>query len=1519
MTAWRTVHVFVCSTFSDMHAERDYLVKRVFPELHDWCAERRLWLNDVDLRWGITEADLEKQDAVDICLSAVDSARPFFVGFLGQRFGTVVTADDLLQATRDRYPGIGEFAGDASITALEIRHALRPFGRVGRGAPAVSDALFYFRDDSYLKAIPVTPVQLQSCYTDDALNTSTALRQHHRLEALKAEIAASGCQVRRYTAVWRDDERHHTPEIALPMASPSSKADQIERWREEWWRHAGLRLTGSAILEGTPEWFAARAYLEELTRGRLTGFHCPGALLTRGGSLAAVLVRDLRQAIARRFPNRTTVSSTDQLQLELDQQEEYLFAQSRAFVPRQGDFDALDRHCDADGEGRLLQLIGQPGSGKSCLLAKWTSDRLSAASGPGTPLLLFRGIGAGEQSTTVDGLLRSLSLEMKRQGALTAEIPDDPGALRDAWPSLLEAAAAQRSLIIVLDGLDQLAIDPADTSWIPESPPANARLIVSSQRPWGSTGRSVVTTVAPFGTADRRALVTGYLAEYLKRPSDDLREQIVNHPGSANPLFLKVVLSELRLFGDYRGLHDLIRGNLGETPASSFDWLLTRLEADAGYTPLDQRRIVPLLFGALAAARTGLTRQDLVDLTCHYYDSASASDGSAGRVDRALAADAINVCLRHIRPFVARRGQRMDFFYDSFKAAAARRYHEIRADSGPAAASAVEWHRRLADLFSRRAAGGWQSAAPRDLSEFLFHQLEGRLFGAQAELLFEPRFRDACIAVNGPAFFVSSVSRLLQTLNDDPDEDARAVLRLIRLSIPPDDYYLRFMPDLASGLRGNPAEVAHFLDGCLSMPGHEPHAAIGLLALAADEDAGHNCRDSEVQKALSALTPRLLASRDRRTRWEAIHAYWALRPSGAAADLLAVAESPTEHPLIRAEAARQLAVTDDVHVLSRLEALTRTGIFPLELMARFAVNSIELSAGLRSPERPDEALVGSIPQDGAADCLRNLGATCDDLTGLARPGGRLLVHLITPSTLAVEVRWNTIERLLALLVGLKCRLVCTESGSGDDNLADLHRLANSERQLRTAVRYMHRLQLHAADFLQITTSLDFDYYGVEHLPSWDAGSRQKAARAGWGIGLAHVASVARARHLLGTTLEVMAVGGSDTAVLITSELAAFQIARLLGEEKQYFQQSALAAGLPPSDSPGPSGVLLKRALPAVPAHMVGKPANLTYVMIAVRDPVGGLFDTDINYIHAGTSRSGRQPGENVAGAITSRVTAAIGRRSASAPLWYPPAAADADFSGLDLSRQSYAGKALGRIDLSRAVLVETNLSDVTMRGALLRRANLSRASLARADCEGAALFRATLTGVVADTANLRRVNAYETRFDEASLRGAFLSDSTCFAATFDGADLSGADLRRVDFRHASFCRADLTGAQVDEAHFDGARYDGKTRWPAGFEPRTRGAMFIARPLTTRIESPKAAQALRPVNDAVRRLCSGDQTGGMRQLEEVIAFWTASLSTNPDALDQCLTAVVNALHDQGQTEVASAIASRVGLAARSARE
>lgn len=86
---WKDISVFISSTFNDMHAERDYVLKNVFPQLSEWCERKHIFLRDIDLRWGVTPQDSQTRNTIYKCLTAVDSCRPFFLRFLGQRRGWV--------------------------------------------------------------------------------------------------------------------------------------------------------------------------------------------------------------------------------------------------------------------------------------------------------------------------------------------------------------------------------------------------------------------------------------------------------------------------------------------------------------------------------------------------------------------------------------------------------------------------------------------------------------------------------------------------------------------------------------------------------------------------------------------------------------------------------------------------------------------------------------------------------------------------------------------------------------------------------------------------------------------------------------------------------------------------------------------------------------------------------------------------------------------------------------------------------------------------------------------------------------------------------------------------------------------------------------------------------------------------------------------------------------------------------------------------------------------------------------
>lgn len=103
---WKTVRVFISSTFRDMQNERNHLVRVVFPELKERCRKRRIQLVDVDLRWGVAEKEVQGGGALDICLDNIDSCRPYFLGLLGQRYGSIPLGHSHSITAQEIYHGV---------------------------------------------------------------------------------------------------------------------------------------------------------------------------------------------------------------------------------------------------------------------------------------------------------------------------------------------------------------------------------------------------------------------------------------------------------------------------------------------------------------------------------------------------------------------------------------------------------------------------------------------------------------------------------------------------------------------------------------------------------------------------------------------------------------------------------------------------------------------------------------------------------------------------------------------------------------------------------------------------------------------------------------------------------------------------------------------------------------------------------------------------------------------------------------------------------------------------------------------------------------------------------------------------------------------------------------------------------------------------------------------------------------------------------------------------------------------
>lgn len=115
------IKVFISSTFRDLNIERDYIVQKIFPEIR--AELDGINVSEVDLRWGITDEESREKRVVDLCLQYLYESKPFFVGILGERYGSTISPDnvELSPLVSDAYPHVwDDLNAGLSITEIEI-------------------------------------------------------------------------------------------------------------------------------------------------------------------------------------------------------------------------------------------------------------------------------------------------------------------------------------------------------------------------------------------------------------------------------------------------------------------------------------------------------------------------------------------------------------------------------------------------------------------------------------------------------------------------------------------------------------------------------------------------------------------------------------------------------------------------------------------------------------------------------------------------------------------------------------------------------------------------------------------------------------------------------------------------------------------------------------------------------------------------------------------------------------------------------------------------------------------------------------------------------------------------------------------------------------------------------------------------------------------------------------------------------------------------------------------------------
>ncbi len=635
---WKNVRVFISSTFNDMHSERDYLVKNVFPELSQWCEQRRLRLTDIDLRWGITSADSTAKNTVKACLENIDRSRPFFLCFLGQRRGWVPEETDVGETTLERFPGLKDYVGGYSVTEMEIEHALlSPMYKILEGHPAspspVDHALFFFRQDDFTDRLSE---KQRLIYTNDAVSQSGGDPQaeDRKLDELKSKVKAR-VPAAEYSCRW--NEKQQTPELLA-----ETNGAEISQGRL-----TDFEVSRSAL--GEELW---RLVTDTLRR------EFPEAELSeRSLPLKYVVLAQLTNEIIKEFPERAEIKSYTIPETDLEQQRQFIYLNTEGFIARPDIFDELDEYLNS-ADNRICVVTAQAGMGKTMLLANY-AVRVGARR-----RTLARFCGVSDLSSEQFNLWKSIFDEAG------ISIPANMEDLRREMPTLLSKLSQDSETVIIIDAINQLPGGMNMLTWLPKRLPEKLKIILSLKS--GEQLNSIVDalkqdsgvrecSIGPFEEKER--LIDDYLELSFKALDDEQVKLICSLPYSNNPLFLKILLHELRMFGSFRQLEDEIT-RYGENPYSAFDAVLRRLEKDPVYDAIDPEKSVPLLFGLIADARKGLSEEEL--LRCFKMSFPTETDGKIKGT--------IRFFLRQVRPFMARREGRVDFLYESFALAARDRY-----------------------------------------------------------------------------------------------------------------------------------------------------------------------------------------------------------------------------------------------------------------------------------------------------------------------------------------------------------------------------------------------------------------------------------------------------------------------------------------------------------------------------------------------------------------------------------------------------------------------------------------------------------------------------------------------------------------------------------------------------------------------------------------------------------------------------------------------------------------------------
>ncbi|KAL4634825.1 NACHT domain- and WD repeat-containing protein 1 [Arapaima gigas] len=636
------VRVFISSTFSDMKCERDALLEKAYPELQAFCHTLGLVFEVVDLRWGVGDAVAVDHTTTELCLEEIQSCKTVSVGpslivLLGNRYGyrpipRIIPENEfelLLSKLGENKEGVKLlnqwFWKD--YNAVPPSYVLQPISthlpHYSNTRPEVS-----LQHDKDVITWQHTEAQILLLLRTAALHAEkegafTAAQKHKFFKSVtewEMELGLLGSRKRDQSTVLFVRE--------LPRLKKNDNQSKISQL---------IDVTADGLVDAQAQDLLStlksqiyatcsdflNLHCVELSKGRIDPSCKEHSQYLQ--NLCEQFISQMKTKISRAtthtaLANGTLESEWSWLSQEIIHHMMLSSAKCAIFSGREG---LLGRLClnmweSSNSSHGPLVVFGPSGIGKTALMCRLAQE-MRGVLGP-KAVVVLRLLGTSLLSSDINSVLKSVCFQIC--GALDFPLPDSlttnshEDLVRFFHAILMKVSQKMQSLLIILDGLDQLSErnHAHKLHWLPKEIPPNIHLVVSTADAGlmhlnsfeGIIQQENFFEVEQLSFEHVKEIVKLYMGTVKRRLTPEQWNVFLGHfQQSGHPLLLHLVLKTAAQWASYTSVSEL---HLGSTVQEAVLMHLENLEMKHG------KELVGSVLGYIISSRDGLSEAELCDL-----------------------------------------------------------------------------------------------------------------------------------------------------------------------------------------------------------------------------------------------------------------------------------------------------------------------------------------------------------------------------------------------------------------------------------------------------------------------------------------------------------------------------------------------------------------------------------------------------------------------------------------------------------------------------------------------------------------------------------------------------------------------------------------------------------------------------------------------------------------------------------------------------------------------------------------